>query len=100
MDEKVRTNPIAEGVKPWVACAADPGAWCEITEEDYWYCLEVLPPYYFDGGFAVSEACTHNDRGEPTYLCVATVKGRHYARELTLREANIEAPRLRAAVAA
>ena len=37
----------------------------EITEEDYYYFLEVLPPIYLKGnkGFLLMEALTHNEKG-------------------------------------
>lgn len=45
-------------------------SWRRITEQDYWYCLEVLPPIYVPGGFAVSEPVTSTDSGEVVYLVV------------------------------
>jgi len=45
-----------------------PENWTEITESEYWYYLEVLPPIYGpDGIFAVSEALYHNDQGQAVY---------------------------------
>lgn len=44
--------------------------WRRITERDYWYCLEVLPPIYVPGGFAVSEPVTSTDDGQTVYLVV------------------------------
>lgn len=45
-----------------------PGIWVEISEELYWYCLEVLPPIYGPlGMFAVGEAAWHNEEGKAGY---------------------------------
>ncbi len=36
------------------------GERAEISEEKYFYFMEVLPPIFLDGGFYLSEALTHN----------------------------------------
>jgi hypothetical protein len=43
-------------------------AWLPCTEAFYWEMLEVLPPIYGPGCFAVSEAWKHDANGEPVYL--------------------------------
>ena len=83
---------------PWGACDAHPGAWVECSAEHWMYCLEVLPPIYFAGGFAVSEAVRDGATGAPVYLCLVHIGSRYFARELTLYEAAQEARLLRAAL--
>lgn len=74
-------------MKCFAAAAADPRSWHPMTEEEADYCLEVLPPIYFPGGFAVSEPL--RDAGEldigtgEVYLAVARKDGKPYCRELT-----------------
>ena len=52
-----------EGEAYW-ARVREPGpVWAEITEAAYWEALEALPPIYFPGGFAVSEAMTDGPTG-------------------------------------
>lgn len=75
------------GQWPPTAVEANPTEWCEINEEHYWYFLEVLPPIDYAGGFAVSEPWTHTAEGLPTYLCISTVRGKHYARHATIGDA-------------
>jgi len=41
-----------------------------VDEEFYDEFLNVLPPIYFTGGFAVSEPYTHNAKGMPVFLCI------------------------------
>lgn len=62
--------------------------WHRITQDDADYCLEVLPPIYFRGGFAVSEPVMHNDEGEAIYLCVREERGKFSARLATIREVD------------
>ena len=72
--------------------------WCEITPEARDYLLEVLPPIYLNGAFAVSEPARHTADGVPVYCTVLTCKGRSYARELPVNVAESEARALRAAL--
>jgi hypothetical protein len=65
--------------------------WHEITEEDADYCLGVLPPIYFRGGFAVSEPVIHNAKNEPVYLCVVRARGQLFARLASITEVESEA---------
>lgn len=83
---------------PFPIMAAHPAAWVEISETHADYCLEVLPPHYYAGGFAVSEASHSTPEGEPVYVCVVTAGARYFARHLPLSRASVEAARLRAAV--
>lgn len=39
----------------------------EVSEGAYWYALEVLPPIYAPGMFAICEPQSHLDTGEATY---------------------------------
>jgi hypothetical protein len=81
--------------QPWEAAKEHRGAWVEVSEERWEYCLNVLPPIYFRGGFAVSEASWHTAGNVPVYLCLVTVKGTRYAQELTIAEAVKEAAAIR-----
>lgn len=77
----------------WAKVEKQPGAWVEITDEDYWEALEVMPPIYFSGGFAVSEPTRHTAEDVPVYLCIKqlTTKdgvSRSWAREATIAEAR------------
>lgn len=54
--------------------------WAEIDEEAFSEALDVLPPRYFPGGFAVSEAVCDDHEGRVMYLCVVTKQRRHFAR--------------------
>ena len=74
----------------------DMHCWTEISEEHYWYFLEVLPPIYVPGGFQVSEPWRDNLHGYPLYLTVATIRERHYARHLATRDAGDAIAQLRA----
>lgn len=86
------------GEWPFPVMQANPDAWVEISLEHRDYCLEVLPPYYFKGGFAVSEPQNHTAEGVPVYACVVTIWPRHFVKHLTLAQAEAEAPLLRAMV--
>jgi len=89
---------------PWTAAKDNPGAWCSITETYYWELLNVLPPLYFPGGFAVSEPIRDSDQGT-IYLCVVTKgdpdnplrKPEYFCKATTIAEAAREVPILRAA---
>lgn len=63
----------------------------EVTEDEYWESLEVLPPIYIKGvsWFAVSEAYSHNGKGEPIYHCFAQIAGKYYGTIGTTEEARI-----------
>ena len=83
------------GEWPCEAINAAPHLWHEISEEHYWYFLEVLPPIYFPGGFAVSEANRADEQGRETYTCVSTVGQRHFARDMAIPDAVRETQILR-----
>jgi hypothetical protein len=60
-----------------------PGQWFEITEEEYWYFLEVLPPLDMTGGaFAMSEFTSMNLTesfyriGDRYFCCLLDWQGR------------------------
>jgi hypothetical protein len=79
----------------WAGVANAPEhTWAEIDSDAYWEALEVLPPIYFPGGFAVSEAMTANAKGEEVYLCVVTIgkssTTRHFAGYRTLAQMRKE----------
>lgn len=55
----------------------------EVTEDLYYYSLEVVPPVMFRGGFAVGEVLRHQsqypgDPVEPVYYCFCETKGKYY----------------------
>lgn len=79
----------------WKVAEENPGFWVKVSEEKAWEYLEVLPPFYFPGGFAVSEPIRHNKNNQPVYLCVTTIRGQAYVREGTIAEATREAVALR-----
>src|SRR4051812_49130421 len=76
------------------------GGVVEVSEEDYWESLEMLPPRYIQGvsWFAVSEPYTHRGDGEPVYHCFAQIATKYYgclgtvteARETFTRKQNAE----------
>lgn len=56
--------------------------WREITEKDYYYALEVLPPAFVGrNAFLMSEPYTH-ECGIPVYAGFVEIKGRYYARNV------------------
>ena len=64
----------------WDYRAPQPWPWRDITEADADYCLEVLPPIYFPGGFAVSEPVMHDAQGRPIYLCIKCERSHTHGR--------------------
>ena len=51
----------------------------EISEDVYWYFLEVLPPTYCSNGFLVSEAYSYCDKhNTQTYGCFVKVEDSFY----------------------
>lgn len=92
---ETRVNANEQGARCWDAARDNQDAWSKGTEEEYWYCLEVLPPIMFAGGFAVSEAIRHNADGRAVYLAVVQVQGVNYFRELTVPQMAAEAEGLR-----
>ncbi len=59
--------------------------WLEVTHEDYWYALEVLPPIYLQGlsAFGVGEAANHDRNGHAVRSVFAQIGERYFAREIT-----------------
>jgi hypothetical protein len=79
----------------WDYKAPKPWVWRRITEADFWYCLEVLPPIYFRGGFAVSEPVIHEQGDRPVYLCVREERShtnggssKYFAKLSTIRDVD------------
>lgn len=64
--------------------------WFQVSQARYDYFIEVLPPIYFPGGFFVSEAASHDDRGVPIYSAFVEIAGRYYCREFA-RDRHAEA---------
>jgi len=86
----------------WDYKAPKPWSWHKITQADADYCLEVLPPIYFSGGFAVSEPVMHDERGRPIYLCIKVERSHsggsatHYAKLSTIHDVDRNADDWRA----
>jgi len=86
--EQIRKRyPAAQIVNLKAHCAAgavrqdSPVTWDEITEEKYWYYLEVVPPVGTDGGnFMVGEAADHHAvTGRARYQAVVAHGGKYWA---------------------
>jgi uncharacterized protein DUF1419 len=81
---------------PFDVMAENPDTWVRITPEDYDYMLNVLPPIYFSGGFAVSEAYDDDpETGEPRYATVVQAGFKFYVRHLPKSRMAAEATALR-----
>jgi len=90
-------SEFSEGLKAaWDYKAPKPWGWRKITKADANYCLEVLPPIYFSGGFAVSEPVIHDGAGRPVYLCVKRERGGFCAKLSTIAEVDPKADDWRA----
>lgn len=88
---------FSEGLKAaWDYKAPRPWDWRAITEDDADYCLGVLPPIYFAGGFAVSEPAIHDAQDRPVYLCVKRERGRLFAKLAAIHEVDPNADDWRA----
>ena len=67
MPDAVLTN-----TNPFDAIREYPDHVHQVDEETYWYALEVLPPIYAKGCWAMSEAWSHDHQtGEATYYWFA-----------------------------
>lgn len=60
----------------------------EITEEQAEYMLNVLPPIYGSGCFAVSEPYSHTDEGRARYHWCAKRGAKHFVTLGTKAEAH------------
>lgn len=58
-------------------------AWREVTEKDWWYALECLPPIYLAGGFMLGEPYSHTVDDEGVYAAYVQVGERCFARYTT-----------------
>lgn len=50
----------------------------EVTEALYFEAMDVMPPIYATGCFAVGEALAHDNHGYPIYHWFAEIRGRYY----------------------
>lgn len=94
------SNKQPAPVSCWNRAAADETAWHPMSEEEAEYCLNVLPPIYFSGGFAVSEPIRDSysfdlHPGGQVFLAVVRWNGRPYCRELTRAAMEPEALKLK-----
>ncbi len=67
----------------------DKRTWLEITEEDYDYALGVVPPVFLNGGgFQMGEASTHDSLGRSIRATFSIYRGKFYAAEMALDQAQ------------
>jgi hypothetical protein len=86
---KQGTKPYYEAIKA-LTPAELTHEWQEITTEQYWYLLEVLPPEQMKANaFMVGECMTHTENGA-VYEAVAQVDGRYFARPAYIQTFNPE----------
>jgi len=97
MSKLIELIAECEDITVWPFKRADeaPTLWHEMTEKDWWYCLEVLPPIYFAGGFAVSEAYGNDEQGRATYWCCVQVGSRYFGKHMAVAEMPAAARELR-----
>ena len=63
-------------------------SWSKISEDDYWYLLEVLPPAAWkSNAFMVGEPWTHDEHGA-VHQVVVSIKGQHFTRNAHIRTFN------------
>lgn len=69
-----------------------PIEWVEITEEQYEYALNVLPPMdYREGMFLVEEPCDHYvGNGNPRYQAYAARYGKHFTASRPMQRAEFK----------
>ncbi|NJM68073.1 MAG: hypothetical protein HC851_21600 [Acaryochloris sp. RU_4_1] len=61
--------------------------WVEIGDEEYWWFLECVPPLMLDHrGYVNSEPYSSTPDGQDIYVGVIEVKGKFYAKMVTLAE--------------
>jgi hypothetical protein len=66
---------------PHTQAEIDENDWEQISEEDYWYFLEVLPPAHQQGlAFAVGEALTHMNDGRVVYRTCIELDGKFWSK--------------------
>ena len=80
-------NRASINANPWKAAASDPESWHATTFDRAEELLNVMPPIYFPGGFAVGEAIRHDSEGRAVYLAVAMTPGCTWVRELAIKDA-------------
>lgn len=57
--------------------------WREVTEEHYYYALEVLPPMdWTRGSFLIREAHSHEPDGVGVYAAFVRIGNRYFARNV------------------
>jgi len=67
------------------------GLKAEVTEEDYWYFLEVLPPIYSrKGGFLLMETLSHDEKGAINYWFKDKNKDGKYMCEIVYRNDHVK----------
>jgi len=70
-------------------------AWVRVKPEEADYCLNVLPPICFPGGFAVSEPIRFDHLERHVYLAIVSAGGKVWAKELASADMAAEAQALR-----
>jgi len=74
------TAPSADVAPSLQEAFERPGSVCEVTDEDYFSFLEMLPPHFIDGS-----SFSFADGAEP-YTLFWRSRGRYYAKRLTWAE--------------
>jgi len=57
---------------------ANAGKLIQITENDYYYMRDVLPPVYGKGCFAMGEIANHTAQDHPIYYWTAEREGKYF----------------------
>jgi hypothetical protein len=57
---------------------ANAGKLIQITEDDYYYMRDVLPPVYGKGCFAMGEIANHTAQDHPIYYWTAEREGKYF----------------------
>lgn len=68
----------------------DAGKALRVCDERADDALNMLPPHYFSGGFALGEPYHHTEQGQPVFACFMRLRSQkcHIARYLTITQAN------------
>jgi len=61
-----------------VEARAKRGQAIEVTEKQFWYMLEVLPPIYGPGCYGISEAYHFDPDGKETRIWFRSERGKYY----------------------
>lgn len=94
MTETIEVELSNPPLWPWdvskVAYLARDRSWVQTDESGYYYCLNVMPPIYREGCFAVSEPMWHTRDDRPIYLWLRICGDTHQCRYATVAEIEEE----------